>query len=200
MTAAKRREPLDWRVYLEGEGLAERKHEYVGGFVYAMAGGVYLHSLISTNTTTALGKRLGDGSCRVLNSDFKIRVRTESGFNFYYPDCSVVCTALERGALYVDDPVVVVEVASRSTRRIDEGEKRESYLSLPSIGAYLLIDSEQLRVTVWRRCGSTFDRELYVEETSSVPLPEIGVELPLAEVYANVEWPPLSERSEEPMA
>jgi Uma2 family endonuclease len=200
MTAAKRREPLDWRVYLEGEELAERKHEYVGGFVYAMAGGVYLHSLISTNTTTALGKRLGDCSCRVLNSDFKIRVRTESGFNFYYPDSSVVCTTIERGALYVDDPVVVVEVASRSTRRIDEGEKREAYLSLPSLGAYVLIDSEQVRVTIWRRSGSSFHRETHLDESESIALPEIGVELPLAEVYANVEWLPLSERSEEPMA
>lgn len=197
MTAAKKLELIDWQEYLRGEELARRKHEYREGYVYAMAGGAFVHSLISTNTTTALGKRLSPGRCRVLNSDFKIRIRSERGFRFYYPDCSVVCTAIPLGASFFENPSVIVEVASPSTRRVDEGEKREGYLGVESLGAYLLVDSEQARVTVWRRAESGFESEVYTDSTASIPLPEIGVELPLAEIYANVDWTLASKPSEE---
>jgi Uma2 family endonuclease len=189
MSAADRLEPLNWETYLAGEEHAERKHEYVNGFVYAMAGGRIQHHRLASNVLTALSRRLGSGRCEAFNSDLKVRIRTENGVRFYYPDCTVVCEASDPDAVYVDNPVVVVEVMSRSTRRIDEGEKREGYLSLPSLAAYVLVDSERVGVAVWRRRDDEFKPESFVELSASVSLPEIGVELPLAEVYANVTWP-----------
>jgi len=51
---------------------------------------------------------------------------------FYYPDVSVFCGFQKEAAsdLFRDDPVVIIEVLSDSTRRRDEGEKRENYLSI----------------------------------------------------------------------
>lgn len=190
MTAAKRLEPVSWQDYLDGEAVAKRKHEYREGFVYAMAGTSGLHDFILVNLHRAFLLRLVKGPCRLHTSEMKVRIRTDRGFRAYYPDCQIVCSPLKPKSPYIDDPVVVVEVLSKSTKRVDEGEKREGYLNLPSLAAYLLVDTEQSRITVWRRKGSEFEAELYEDAAAVIPLPEIGVELPLAEVYADVEWPP----------
>lgn len=198
MTAAKKLELLDWQEYLRGEERAKRKHEYREGYVYAMAGTTILHDVIVGNALYAIRQRLGRGPCRIHTADVKVRIRTDRGVRFYYPDCQVVCSPVKDAkGVFVDDPVVVVEVSSPSTRRIDEGEKREGYLGLSSLAAYLLVDSGQARVTVWRRRDSAFDSEVYGDVSTAIPLPEIGVELPLAEIYANVDWTKAAPSDEE---
>jgi len=189
MSAAGRLKSLDWEAYLAGEERAKRKHEYVYGAVYARAGGPIRHGMISSNILIAVGRRLSSGPCRAFNSDVKVRIRNEKGTCFYYPDAFVVYDSNPPDLVYQDKPVVVVEVLSPSTRRIDEREKNDGYLSVPSLAAYLLVESDQAGVGVWRRNGDEFKLETYTDLAASVPLPEIGVDLPLSEVYANVTWP-----------
>ena len=188
MTAAERLDPLDWQAYLDGEELATRKHEYVYGRVYAMAGAKNLHNVISGNILIALGGRLKGSPCRASGSDQKVRIRTKDGVCFFYPDVTVDCEPLKPDLVYTDTPKIVVEVLSPSTRRVDEGEKCELYLKIPSLTAYILVDSERLGAVVLRRSGAEFKREIHVEPSGSIPLPEIGASLPLPEVYANVVW------------
>src|SRR5438067_3822613 len=108
--------------YLAGELVSSVKHEYLGGVVYAMAGARNAHNLIATNVIGALYARLRGRPCRPCNSDTKIRVRLTTHVRFYYPDASVVCRPNPQTDSFQDDPVVLFEVLSRSTRRIDEGE------------------------------------------------------------------------------
>jgi Uma2 family endonuclease len=187
MTAAGRMQPLEWQAYLDGEERAQHKHEYVCGFVYAMAGAKYQHNRIASNLLIAIGRRL-QSPCEVVGSDQKVRIRTSFGYRFYYPDCTVVCGKQDPELPYSDNPTVVVEVLSPSTRRLDEGEKREGYLAIPSLAAYLLVDSERAEAALWRRHGAEFKKEIFEGTDASIPLPEIDMSLPLAEVYANVEW------------
>jgi Uma2 family endonuclease len=189
MSAAGRLEPLDWRTYLDGEERAERKHEYVFGHVYAMAGGRMRHNLIASNVLVAVGRRLERGPCRAFGSDMKVHVLVEQGHCFYYPDVVVDCGPHDPESVYTDHPTVIVEVLSPSTRRIDEGEKKAGYLTIPSLAAYVLVDSEQPGVVVWRRAGETFKRETYADLGASIALPGVDVTLPLSEVCANVTWP-----------
>ena len=190
MTAAGRLQPLDWQAYLEGEERAKHKHEYVCGYVYAMAGAKYQHNRIASNALFALRLRLQDSPCEVVGSDQKVRIRNADGYSFFYPDCMVVCGPKNPDLPYSDDPAVIVEVLSTSTRRIDEGEKRRAYLTIPSLAVYLLVDSERAEAALWRRSGTEFKHEVFVDPSASIPLPEIGVSLPIAELYANVEWRP----------
>jgi Uma2 family endonuclease len=190
MTVASKLELIDWRDYLGGEERARHKHEFVNGFVYAMAGATFRHNTIAANVFFAIRRRLQRPGCRVLGSDMKVRIRTEQGFRFYYPDCLLVCGEVDPSAVYIDEPVVVVEVASPSTRRIDEGEKREGYLMIPSLAAYLFVDSERPAVALWRRKGDAFEPEAYSDMALSAPLSEIGVEVPIREFYAGVDWTP----------
>ena len=82
---------------------------------------------------------------------------------------------------YQNEPKVIVEVVSKGTRRIDEGEKKVIYFSIPSLDVYMLVEQESALVVVYRRQGEGFVREVYDKLETAIPLPEIETELPLAE-------------------
>jgi Uma2 family endonuclease len=190
MSAVKKRLMISVEDYLEGELHSQIKHEYRDGFVYAMAGARNTHNDVAGNTFGSLYARLRGKKCRAYNSDTKIRIRMPRRIRFYYPDASVVCHRNAGTDSFQDKPVVIAEALSKSTRRIDEGEKKDAYLMIPSLRVYLLIEQEEARVVVHRRKGRGFVQELYEGIKSVIPLPEIDTELPLAEVYEDVEFTP----------
>ena len=190
MSTAALRDPVSVCDYLRGEQTAKRKHEYVEGVVYAMGGATNAHNRIATNATGVLHAQLRGKPCQVFNSDAKIRVRLARGTRFYYPDVSVVCRPNPPDDTFHDAPAVIVEVISGSTRRIDEHEKREAYLSIDSLHTYLLVESSNAAVVVYRREADSVRRETYSALEAVIPLPEIECELRLADLYENVEFPP----------
>jgi Uma2 family endonuclease len=190
MVAAKKLHRISVEDYLAGELASPVKHEYLGGVVYAMAGGSNAHTTIASNTTTALGSRLRDRRCRSYNSDAKVRVRLPTHWRFYYPDAVVSCHPNPLQDSFQDQPALIAEVLSPSTRRIDEGEKKDAYLTIPSLGVYLLIEQELAQVVVHRRTEQGFVAEVYESLHAIIPLPEIGCELPLAEIYEGIEFAP----------
>jgi Uma2 family endonuclease len=176
--------------YLAGELVSPIKHEYLAGVVYAMAGARNAHNLIASNTLVALGSRLRGKQCRPYNSDTKIRLRLPHQVRFYYPDVSVICRPNPQSDSFQDEPAVLVEVLSSRTRRIDQGEKKDAYLTIPSLCAYVLVDQETPTVVVFRRTEHGFVREIHQGPDAVIPLGEIDIELPLAEVYDAVEFTP----------
>jgi Uma2 family endonuclease len=190
MTAAEKLHLISVEDYLAGELVSPVKHEYLGGVVYAMAGARNRHNIIATNTLGALYSRLRGRRCRPFNSDTKVRVRLPTHLRFYYPDASVVCRPNPEDDSFQDEPAMIVEVLSRATRRIDEGEKKDAYLTIPSLAVYLMLDQEAAVATAFRRTEQGFVREVFAEVGAVIPLPEIEIELPLAEIYEGVEFLP----------
>jgi Uma2 family endonuclease len=176
--------------YLAAELTSPVKHEYLAGVVYAMAGARNTHNIIGVNIVGEMRARLRGRPCRPFNSDTKIRVRLPGSVRFYYPDASVVCRPNSPSDSYQDEPVVLFEVLSRKTRRIDEGEKKDAYLAIPSLSVYALVEQESPALVIFRRTETGFSREVYTGVDAVVPLPEIGTELPLAEMYDGVEFIP----------
>ncbi|MEN1681679.1 MAG: Uma2 family endonuclease [Planctomycetota bacterium] len=190
MTAAQSFPLMTVDEYLAFEESAEVRHEYVGGYVYAMAGARTGHNRIVASALRHLGNLLEGSTCEPLGSDVKVRIRLPTHSRLYYPDAMVVCGADDPAAVYQDAPVVLVEVLSDSTRRTDEGEKREAYLTIPSLAAYLLVEPERPAVCVYRRGEAGFAAEQYTGLDAVIPLTEIDAELPLASLYERVEFPP----------
>src|SRR5436309_216220 len=120
MNTAKKINLISEAEYLAGELVSPVKHEYLGGFIYAMAGAQNRHNDIAVNIIGALHTRLRGSPCRPCNSDTKVRVQLTRHVRFYYPDASVVCKRNPPTDSFQCEPVVVVEVLSRSTRRLDE--------------------------------------------------------------------------------
>ena len=192
MSTASSKQPITVSEYLSGELIADQKHEYVDGTVYAMTGASARHNRIATNATGAIYSQLRRKSCQVFNSDMKIRVRQSRSVRFYYPDLSVVCQPNPDADLFQDNPVVIVEVLSNSTRRADEYEKREAYLTINSLSCYLMLEQDCPAVVVYRRGENGFQREDYEGLDTVIALSEIGCQLSLGEVYENVTFPPPS--------
>jgi Uma2 family endonuclease len=193
MSTARKLNLVSVEDYLANELISPEKHEYLGGVVYAMAGARNAHNRIATNTLVALGSRLRGKKCEPFNSDTKIRVRRPAQVRFYYPDASVVCRPNPPEDSFQDEPAALFEVLSRKTRRIDEGEKKDAYLTIRCLGVYVLIEQEEPAAVVFRRKKRGFVREVYRGLDAVIPLPEIEIELPLSEVYENVEFAPEAE-------
>lgn len=179
--------------YLERELISSTKHEYLGGVVYAIAGGRNAHNLIATNTIGALHARLRGNPCRPFNSDTKIRIRLPTQVRFYYPDASVVCRPNPQTDSFQDDPVVLFEVLSSRTRRIDAGEKRDAYLTIPSLSVYAMVEQDSALVVAFRRTEGHFVREVLEGFDAILHLGEIGIDLPLRDIYEAVEFIPEDE-------
>jgi Uma2 family endonuclease len=190
MSTVRQREPISIADYLAGELMSPVKHEFVDGRVYAMVGARNVHNMIAMNAALALGYRLKGKKCRPFNSDTKIRIRLASHTRFYYPDVSVVCRLNPPDDTFQDEPALIVEVLSRSTRRLDIGEKKDAYLTIDSLQVYLLVEQDFARVTAFRRTANGFITEIHDGLTAIVALAEIDAELPLAELYEAVEFAP----------
>jgi Uma2 family endonuclease len=174
--------------YLARERVAKKKHEYSGGYVYAMAGRRNVHNTIAGAFFGIMYAKLRGRPCQPFNSDTKVRIRMPTHSRFYYPDGMVVCEPNSPDEEFQDRPAVIVEVASVSTRRTDEGEKREAYLTIPTLTAYLLIETERPRVVVHHRTPEGFVARAYEGLEASIALDGIGMDLPLAELYERVDF------------
>ena len=155
-----------------------------------MAGRRNMHNVIATNIIGGLHSRLRGQTCRPFNSDTKIRIQLPAHLRFYYPDVSVICRPNPQTDSYQDEPVVLFEVLSQRTRRIDEGEKKDAYLTIPSLRVYVMIEQETAAIVAFRRTDGGFAREVYQGLDAVLPLPEIGIDLPLTEIYEAVEFAP----------
>jgi Uma2 family endonuclease len=176
--------------YLAGEEISPVKHEYLGGVVHAMSGAQNTHNVIAGNIFGSLWNRLRSNRCKPFNSDTKIRIRLPTQVRFYYPDVSISCQPNPGKESFQDHPIAIFEVLSRGTRRIDDGEKKDAYLTIPSLCVYALVEQDTPAVVLFRRTPQGFVREVYADLSSSIPLPEIKIELPLAEVYEGVQFIP----------
>jgi Uma2 family endonuclease len=137
---------LSFEEYCAAEGRGDRRHELVGGRVFAMAGGSERHDLLAGLLYEALAGPARTAGCRPFLANRL--VRTENG-NGYYPDVMVVCgSAAHR--LYEMNPTFVAEVLSRSTEDVDRREKAQAYSASTSFQQYVLLDPDHRRIEVAR--------------------------------------------------
>lgn len=180
--------------YLEREASAEVKSEYVHGELFAMTGASIPHNLVTANVITALNKALEGKDCSVFASDAKIEI--EPGAHYVYPDISVVCGDICYGRDRDDvlaNPMVIVEVLSKSTRDYDRGSKFKAYRRISSMTDYLLVDQYSISVEHFHRERRGFWTMAELEgEEARVKLETLGVELILADFYRGLERVKLS--------
>jgi Uma2 family endonuclease len=189
MIAVRKISVLTVEEYLQGEKEALVRHEYVAGSVHAMSGASNQHNTISANCAGLLYVMLRGKPCQPFNSDTKVRVNLPDQTRFYYPDVMVVCHANPPEDHFQEHPVLIVEVLSPSTRRIDQTEKKDAYLCLPSLQVLLLVESDRPAVTTFQRNAfGKFERVDYEGLDDVIPLKEIDGDLPLSVLYERVEF------------
>jgi Uma2 family endonuclease len=186
--------------YLRIADDSEQKLEYVDGEIVAMAGGTYNHSLIIANFVGELRNRLKGKPCRVLESNLRIGIPGDT--RYMYPDIPVICGKPEfdprdKKQLSVFNPRLVVEVLSPDSERSDRGEKFTRYRELESLQEYVLVSQVRPQVeTYFRQSDGTWLFSPYAGIETTVRLRSLEIELPMAEIYAGVEFPPEEEEKQ----
>ena len=175
--------------YLAFEREAEEKHEFVDGEIIAMAGASREHNLIGVNITVELGYQLRKKGCELYANDMRVRMRNR---RYGYPDVVVVC-----GEPQFDDdefdvllnPTIVVEVLSKSTRFRDKTEKLIAYQKMESLRECLLVEQIESRVEHYiKQTSKQWLLKIYEDLDETVLLESINCRLPLAEIYAQIEF------------
>ncbi|MGR9012574.1 MAG: Uma2 family endonuclease [Gammaproteobacteria bacterium] len=166
--------------YLQGELVAEFKHELIDGEVYAMAGASEAHNLLSGNIVAELKNRLKGTSCRTFIADMKVKVAND----FFYPDAMVVCRQGMPEAYYQQSPIIIVEVLSKSTRRFDKTAKRLKYQTIPTLEEYVLIEQTIGEIEVFSKKHHWQSFYYYLGDT--ITFDSIGVSILVEDIYYQV--------------
>jgi Uma2 family endonuclease len=176
--------------YLALERASPYKSEYFDGELFAMTGASRRHNLISLNIGAELRAPLHDRPCEVYTNDMRVKV-SSSGL-YTYPDVVVVCEEPvfeDTAGDTLLNPILLVEVLSKSTADYDRGSKFEHYRTLVSLQEYLLVAQEKPHLMHYvRQSDLTWLLEETHESTGSVHLPSIRCDLALSEVYAKVHF------------
>jgi Uma2 family endonuclease len=176
--------------YLALEEVAAYKSEYYDGQIYMMSGGSEVHALISSNLVGELRLALKGKACRTYGSDLKVEVK--GGDAYTYPDVTVICGKPEFVKNRTDtitNPTVIIEVLSASTGHYDRTAKFELYQALPSMQHYVLVDQKRIYVGCYEKLeNDTWLLHIYRNLQDTIKLPALGIEVKLAEIYADVDF------------
>ena len=180
-TPAQRKMTVDeFLVWAEGQ---EGRWELYNGVPYRMPPERTGHIKIKYAVYLALLRAVQKAGlpCHVLGDGAGVRI---SQYVMHEPDALVYCGAeLPNDAIEVPNPVIIVEVASPSTRKMDDTVKLNGYFSLPSVHHYLIVDPEGPPVIHhFRQADGTILRSLAHEGTLTLSPP--GIELGVAQVFA----------------
>jgi Uma2 family endonuclease len=174
---------MSLEAFLAWEEQQALRWEFDGFEPVAMTGGTAEHSAIQRNLYIAVGSRLRGKPCQLYTSDLKVAVAG----SIRYPDAFVVCSPVPRGTVVVTDPVVVFEVLSPSTASTDIGIKNQEYRDTPSIQRYVMLPQDDQRATIFARVGDDWVGHI-ASGDALLAMPEIGIEVPLAELYEGVSF------------
>ena len=174
--------------YLKAEAVAETKHEYYDGQIFAMSGASLEHNQISQSIGGQLYLQLRGGRCRSFAAD--LRVKVEASGLYTYPDLVTVCGEIERDPLErntLTNPTLIVKVLSLSTEDYDRGRKFMQYRRIDSLKDYLLVSQEKPWVVHFsRQSDGRWILTEFGDMGACVKLPSVGVELRLSDIYENV--------------
>jgi Uma2 family endonuclease len=177
----------EWRA-LERES-HDVKHEYIDGYVYAMAGGSLAHAHIAANILGLLFNALAGGPCIAYTSDAATQV---SATRYTYADVVVACDGDEvasREQTELHAPRVIFEVLSESTERKDRGRKWDDYRQCPTLHEYVLVGTEYQRVEVYRRTDQGWGLFHIYGPGDEVELPSIDARFSVTSLYGRTDVP-----------
>ena len=167
--------------FLDWAGARDERYEFDGTAPVAMTGVTIRHGRVMSDVHAALRSRLRGTGCSYHGPDVGLRT---VGDAVRFPDALVTCEPCPEMDRLAPGAVIVFEVVSPTSERMDRVTKRREYAAVPSIRSYVIIETSSQRVTVLHRNAAEQD---WVEsDVDVVDLPEIGVSIPIPELYEDV--------------
>lgn len=178
--------------YIELEEASEAKHEYENGTVLAMTGGSLNHGFLCGNIYNELrtGIRNNQMSCKVVGSEVRVHIKQADAI--VYPDTMVICEEIntsDEDKEAIINPLVIVEVLSKSTESYDRGDKFYKYSKLASFKEYLLIHQDKAVVeTFFRTDENTWEIDRFIGLDRVVQLKSLPLSIEMEKLYDSVQF------------
>lgn len=174
--------------YFAWEEQQLHRHEFINGEVYAMSGGTQNHSRIALKFGALLDNHLSNSSCRVFNSDCRVKIVETNDYT--YPDVSVSCDSRDKTTdQYITYPCIIIEVLSDSTEAYDRGKKFFRYRQNPQLQDYVLVSSEEIAIDLYRKNSSNGHWEIInYRPGDTVELQSVNLSFPIEQVYRGIDF------------
>lgn len=160
------------------------KLELVDGVIRAMAPASATHAIVQGNLVALIHNHLrASGSpCRVA-PEAPVRPAIGRRNNARAPDLAVTCAPVSSSKTF-DEPVLIIEVLSPGNEN-ETWESIRALSSLPSLTEVVVVQSESVGIEIYRK-GSEggWSEEPEMATSGAIRLESIGLEVPVAEVYA----------------
>ncbi len=174
--------------YVELEIETNTKYEFHNGKIYALAGGTLNHGLISGNVYSEFRSKFkaNASNCFPFNSDVKLYIKKTN--SYVYPDSMVICGEIEKSEEEenaVTNPILIVEVLSKSTADYDRGDKFFLYRKIPSFKEYVLIEQKKYVVDVHYKSDNSdlWQITRYEGLDKQVKLQSLDIEVAMKDLY-----------------
>jgi Uma2 family endonuclease len=154
-------------------------YELVDGEIIAMAPERVRHNLAKLAVARALQDSVQAAKlpCTVFTDGVTVKINEHTARE---PDASVQRgVEAELDSLFIDAPLIVVEVASPTSERDDTGAKLVDYFSVPSIQHYL-IGFPQRRVFVHYKRGESGNIDAHIAHDGDIVLDPPGMTVSVA--------------------
>ncbi len=176
--------------YLAIEAKANYKSEYRDGEIFPMTGGTTNHNKIALNFAANFKFGLRRQNYDIYIGDVRLWIPRYRQYT--YPDVMVI----QGEPIYtgtntttVTNPLLIVEVLSKSTKNYDLGDKFIYYRSIPEFKEYILIDQTKYHVIQQNKTNdgkwvlTEYESEDAVLELNSIPF-----QISLLEIYEKVNF------------
>ncbi|GBF82147.1 Uma2 family endonuclease [Aphanothece sacrum] len=176
--------------YLELEEIAEYKNEYHNGEIIPMVGGTTNHNQICLNFCRKFPLTINNQDYYVYMEGIRLWL---SEHNFYtYPDVMVIKGEPiyhGKGTSNITNPLIIIEVLSKSTQGYDRGNKFQYYRSLPTFQEYILIDQYSYTIDQYiKQSEDKWSLNFYTGENVIFKLSSVDWEISLKDLYQRVNF------------
>ena len=176
--------------YLELEEKSEFRNEYIDGKIKPMTGGTPNHNDIAGNFYTFLKLALRGKGYKVFMTDLRLWIPQ---YNVYtYPDIMVIKgkpVLQDNRNDTVTNPLLIVEVLSKSTKNYDQGDKFDYYRSITGFAEYILVDQYRYYVKQFAKAddGRWWLSE-YQDKDNILSFASLDFEINLSDIYEEIEF------------
>ena len=176
--------------YLALEEAADYKSEYRDGEIVPMTGGTTNHNKLAGNFYANLKFALKGQDYDIYIGDVRLWIPRYRQYT--YPNVMVIQGEplyTGTGTTTVMNPLLVVEVLSKSTKNYDQGDKFLYYRSISEFKEYILID--QHRYYVMQHTKTLDGKWLLTEHESEEAVLELGsidFQINLSDIYEKVNF------------
>ncbi|MDZ7900439.1 MAG: Uma2 family endonuclease [Arcicella sp.] len=170
--------------YFEIEKTSETRHEFYFGKLIDMPGESKNANRIAKKVESAFDAIIDHKLFETFRGEVRLNINQTAIYR--YPDVMIALISDDEDDYAVTQPIVVVEVLSDSTAKVDTGKKLREYTSLASLQYYLVISQDEILVQVNQRKGSFWEFGFYDKLTDKIQLPIFNNHILLKDIYSGI--------------